>query len=189
MKIVSKDISHKSDAGGVRLDLIGVAALEVAFESIRRSVLAHEPGADIAAMLVTPMAKHGTEVIVGVTRDPQYGSVVMFGLGGVFVEVIRDVVFRALPLTPADALEMLTELRYKSMLDGIRGTEAVSKQALVDLILRVSHVAMMHPEIAEIDLNPVIANAEGYSIVDARIVLTKPADHSMMISPVMPAQS
>ena len=119
------------------------------------------------------MAGRGTEVIVGVTRDPQYGPVIMFGLGGVFVEVIGDVVFRALPLTLEDAHEMIAGLRYASMLDGARGAQPVDRPALADLLLRVSGIAQLHPKIAEIDLNPVIAHGEGYTIVDARMLFEK----------------
>lgn len=172
MKVVSKEILHKSEAGGVKLDLVGAAALQVAFDDITRSTHAYRTDADIAGMVVTPMAKRGTEVIIGVMRDPQYGPVIMFGLGGVFVEVIRDVVFRALPLTPADAQEMIGELRYNAMLEGSRGAEPVDKAALANLLLRVSRLATLHPEIAEIDLNPIIAHSDGYSIVDARMILT-----------------
>jgi acetyltransferase len=100
----------------------------------------------------------------------------MFGLGGVFVEVIRDVVFRALPLSPADAHEMLGELRYKKMLEGARGAPPVDKEALADLLLRVSQIAASHPEIAEIDLNPVIARSDGYTIADARVILSGTID-------------
>ncbi len=175
MKVVSKDILHKSEAGGVKLNLTGAEALRNAFDAIEASALAYKAGAEVAGMLVTPMAARGIEVIVGVTRDPQFGPVIMFGLGGVFVEVIRDVVFRALPLAPADAHEMIAELRYKTMLDGARGAEPADKQALADLLLRVSEIASLHPEIAEIDLNPVIARSDGYTIVDARVILNPPA--------------
>jgi acetyltransferase len=172
MKVVSKDILHKSEAGGVRLNLAGAPALAQAFDAIKRAGLAHKPDAEIAGMLVTPMAQRGTELIVGVTRDPQFGRVIMLGLGGVFVEVIRDVVFRALPLSPADAHEMIGELRYKKMLEGARGAPPVDKEALADLLLRVSRIAALHPEIVEIDLNPVIARADGYTIADARVILS-----------------
>lgn len=175
LKVVSKDILHKSEAGGVKLNLTGAEALRNAFDAIKASGLAYKSGAEIAGMLVTPMAQRGTEVIIGVTRDPQFGPVIMFGLGGVFVEVIRDVVFRALPLTPADAQEMIGELRYKTMLDGARGAKPADKQALADLLLRVSQIATLHPEISEIDLNPVIARSDGYTIVDARVILNPPA--------------
>lgn len=171
VKIVSKDILHKSEAGGVRLDVAGADALKAAFDDIRCRVLTYKPDADISGMLVTPMAQSGTEVIIGVSGNAQYGPVIMFGLGGVFVEVIRDVVFRALPLTPADAREMISELRYQAMLDGARGAPKVDRQKLAELLLAVSQLAMAHSEITEIDLNPVIANADGYAIVDARMVL------------------
>jgi acetyltransferase len=172
MKVVSKDILHKSEAGGVRLNLTGAPALAQAFDAIKRAGLAYKPDAEIAGMLVTPMAQRGTELIIGVTRDPQFGRVIMLGLGGVFVEVIRDVVFRALPLSPADAHEMIGELRYKKMLEGARGAPPVDKEALADLLLRVSRIAALHPEIVEIDLNPVIARADGYTIADARVILS-----------------
>jgi acetyltransferase len=135
-------------------------------------VLARHPQARIEGMLVTPMAEAGTELIVGVTRDPQYGPVLMLGLGGVFVEVIRDVVFRSLPICALDAQEMLNDLRYGQMLDGARGTEPVDRQMIADLLVNVSAFATAHPELVEIDLNPVIARGHDYSIVDARMILT-----------------
>src|SRR5690606_16302232 len=162
---------HKSDAGGVRLNVAGVEAVRHAISDITESVRRHDPDADVTGVLAAPMAEKGVEVIVGVTRDPQFGPVLMFGIGGVFVEVIRDVVFRSLPLTEADAAEMLQELRYKAMLEGARGLPAVDKPALVDLILKVSALAVSHPELVEIDLNPVIAHASGYTIADARMIL------------------
>jgi acyl-CoA synthetase (NDP forming) len=172
VKVVSRDVLHKSDAGGVKLNVRGAAALESAFDEIQRSVLARHPQARIEGMLVTPMAEAGTELIVGVTRDPQYGPVLMLGLGGVFVEVIRDVVFRSLPISALDAQEMLNDLRYGQMLDGARGTEPVDRQMIADLLVNVSAFATAHPELVEIDLNPVIARGHDYSIVDARMILT-----------------
>ena len=171
MKVVSRDVLHKSDAGGVKLNLVGAAALAQAFDEIRRNVLARHTQADIAGMLVAPMAKPGTELIIGTTVDAQYGPVIMLGLGGVFVEVIRDTVFRALPLTEEDALEMIAELRCQEMLDGARGTQPVDRRMLAELLLRVSGFAAAHSDIAEIDLNPVIAAGSVYSIVDARMIL------------------
>ncbi|MBI2227084.1 MAG: acetate--CoA ligase family protein [Betaproteobacteria bacterium] len=171
LKIVSKDVLHKSEAGGVKLNVAGAEAVKHAIGDITASVKRHDPAADVAGVLAAPMAEKGVEVIVGVTRDPQFGPVLMFGLGGVFVEVIRDVVFRALPLSQADVEEMLRELRYKAMLEGARGLPAVDKSALVDLMLKVAALAAAHPEIVEIDLNPVIAHASGYTIADARMIL------------------
>jgi acetyltransferase len=124
-------------------------------------------------MLVTPMAPRGTEFIIGITDDPQHGPVMLFGLGGVFVEVIGDVAFRALPLTPADALDMIGSLKHASVLDGVRGAPAVDRAALADLLVRLSRIRELHPQIAEIDLNPVIAHAGGQSVVDARVVLRR----------------
>ena len=173
VKVVSKDVLHKSDAGGVRLNIAGAAALAEAFADIQRSVISHHPGARIDGMLVAPMASAGTEIIVGVTQDAQYGPVIMFGLGGIFVEVIRDVVFRALPIGARDAHEMIAGLRYGQMFDGARGAQPVDRQMLADLLLKVSDFAAAHPEISEIDLNPVIARAREYSIVDARMILNK----------------
>jgi acetyltransferase len=166
VKVVSKDVIHKSEVGGVRLNVSGVAALQAAYESVTRV-----PGASITGALVSPMAARGTEVIIGVSRDPTYGPVIMFGLGGTLVEVLRDVVFRALPLTDGDAMEMINGLRYREGLDGVRGAEAVNKAALARLLVAASNIALRHPDIAAIDLNPVIANGSGYVIADARIVL------------------
>ncbi|MDB5921722.1 MAG: CoA-binding protein, partial [Betaproteobacteria bacterium] len=159
LKVVSKDVLHKSDAGGVKLNVTGVDAVRRAIADITASVKQHDAGAEVSGVLAAPMAEKGVEVILGVTRDPQFGPVLMFGLGGVFVEVIRDVVFRALPVSRADIEEMLGELRYKTMLEGARGLPVVDKDALCELMLKVSALAAVHPEIVEIDLNPVIAHA------------------------------
>lgn len=171
LKIVSKDVLHKSDAGGVRLNVAGVDAVKSAIGDITASVKRRAPAAEIAGVLAAPMAGKGVEMIVGVTRDPQFGPVLMLGLGGIFVEVIRDVVFRALPVSEADVEEMLGDLRYKAMLEGTRGLPAVDKAALRELMLKVSALAGAHPEIVEIDLNPVIAHGSGCTIADARMIL------------------
>lgn len=173
LKIVSKDVLHKSEAGGVKLNVAGAEAVKRAIGDITASVKRYDRAADVAGVLAAPMAEKGVEVIVGVTRDPQFGLVLMFGLGGVFVEVIRDVIFRALPLSQADVEEMLRELRYKAMLEGARGLPAVDKSALVDLMLKVAALAAAHPEIVEIDLNPVIVHGSGYTIADARMILAR----------------
>ena len=171
LKIVSKDVLHKSDAGGVKLNVSGADAVKAAIGEIKANIESHAPNAEITGILAAPMAEKGVEVILGVIRDPQFGPVLMFGLGGVFVEVIRDVAFRAMPLSEADVEEMLSELRYKKMLEGARGLPAVDKAALTQLILKVGALALAHPEIAEIDLNPVIAHGKGYTIADARMIL------------------
>jgi len=171
MKLVSRDILHKSEAGGVMLDLDDAGALEAARRTILESARAHRPEAKLDGVLVVPMAPRGVELIIGVVRDPQYGPVLMFGMGGTMVEVINAVEFRSIPLAPADAASMLDSTRVMPFLDGFRGAPAVDRAALIDLILRISAASLAHPEIAEIDLNPVVGYARGYRILDARIVL------------------
>ncbi|MCP5448063.1 MAG: acetate--CoA ligase family protein [Chromatiaceae bacterium] len=172
MKVVSRDILHKSDAGAVKLNIVGESEMSQAYAAIVKSSLAYRADADIKGVLVTPMArKGGVEMIIGVTRDPQFGPVMMFGLGGIFVEVLKDVVFRSLPLTAIDAAEMLDEIKANAILGGVRGAPPVDRKALVDLMLRISQVCLAHPEIAELDLNPILGYADGYTLVDARMIL------------------
>ena len=171
LKVVSKDVLHKSDTGGVVLNAAGAAAIREGYARIMQSVQAKVPGAVIDGVLASPMAPAGVELIVGVTRDPQFGPVIMFGLGGVFVETIRDVVFRAVPISRADAGEMIADIRFKGMLEGARGLPKVNTTALIELLLKVSALAAAHPDLAEIDLNPVIAHGDTWSIVDARMIL------------------
>ena len=171
LKIVSKDILHKSDVGGVRLGVSGAAAIRNEAAALLSDIRNRCPGAEITGVLVTPMAGKGVEVIIGVTNDPQFGRVVMFGLGGVFVEVLNDVVLRALPLDQAEAGRMLDGIRGRALLEGIRGAPPVDRDKLISLLLAVSRIAVAHPEISEIDLNPVIVNANGYNVVDARMLL------------------
>ena len=110
-------------------------------------------------------------MIIGVTRDPQFGPIMMFGLGGIFVEVLKDVVFRSLPLTAVDAAEMLDEIKAKAILGGVRGAPPVDREAIIDLMLRISRFCQAHPEIVELDLNPILGYADGYALVDARMIL------------------
>lgn len=171
MKIASKDILHKSDVGGVRLNILGKNAMRVAFDEITANVSSRRGDATIAGILVTPMADKGVELLIGYVHDPQFGPVVMFGLGGVLVEVLRDVAIRALPISPQDAREMISEIKGKYVLEGARGMPAVDIEALVDLLLNISSICEAYPEIKELDLNPVIAHERSYSVVDARIIV------------------
>ena len=173
MKVVSKDILHKSDAGGVKLNLRGEAALRSAWAQIMESCRAYDANADIRGVLVTPMAKKGVEVIVGVSRDPIFGPVLMFGLGGIFVEILEDVAFRAIPLSELDARSMVDQLKARKVLEGARGEPAVDRAALVDLLLKVSGIVSAYPQLFELDLNPVIAYPDGYAAVDARIIINR----------------
>ncbi len=173
MKIVSQDILHKSDAGGVILNVTGEDARKQAIKQILSNAKSYKADAQIEGVLVTPMLKSGVEVILGVTRDKTFGPVLMFGLGGVFVEVLKDVTFRAIPLSKADAAEIIEDINAVEILNGVRGAKAIDRNALVDLIMKLSDILWRHPEIAELDLNPVITRPDGVSIADARIILSE----------------
>ena len=176
VKIVSQDILHKSDAGGVLLKVAGEAALRYSYSEVIENALQYSPDAAIEGVLVSPMAESGVEVIIGVVHDETFGPILMFGLGGIFVEVLKDVSFRALPMSRADALEMISEIQSGGILDGVRGSLPINKEALVDLMMKVAEIAMLHEEISEIDLNPVVLRHDGYDVVDARMVLSSEAN-------------
>lgn len=173
LKVVSQDIAHKSDVGGVKLNLEDDAAVSEAFDAIMSSAKAAEPNARIDGVSVQKMADPGTEVIVGMTTDPQFGPVMMFGLGGIMVEVLKDVSFRLVPLEAKDAEAMLSEIKGRPVLDGVRGQPPVDTEALKAAILKVSSFVEAHPEVQELDLNPMLASPSGAIAVDARIVLTE----------------
>jgi acyl-CoA synthetase (NDP forming) len=168
MKITSVDVTHKSDVGGVVLNLTDEAGVRKAFDTIRE--IMNRMGARDGGVLVSAMAPPGQEVVVGLTRDLQFGHAVMFGLGGVMVEVLGDVTFRIVPLTEKDAAEMITEIRGARVLKGVRGAKPADVAALRQLLVQVSNLVTRHPEIGEMDLNPVIVHEKGLLIVDARVV-------------------
>lgn len=177
MKIVSRDIIHKSDAGGVVLNVADEDGARAAFGKIVENAGAYtkkhgQAFPDITGVLLTPMAKKGgVEVILGVVKDPSYGSVMMFGLGGVLVEVLKDVAFRAVPLSEYDARAMMGDIKGRAILDGVRGAKGVDKEALITLMQRLSALCAACPEIKELDMNPVLASPDGVDILDARILL------------------
>ncbi|NPA25354.1 MAG: acyl-CoA synthetase [Deltaproteobacteria bacterium] len=171
MKIVSPDILHKSDAGGVRLNLKDPDEIREAYNKIMENARAFNPNADIKGVLVAPMAKDGLEVIIGTKIDDQFGPVIMFGIGGIMVEVLKDVVFRVLPISPYSAKNMINEIKSVKLLDGFRGRPPVDRKALKRLLLTVSEIIGSYPEIQEMDFNPVILYEEGLNVVDARIIL------------------
>lgn len=173
LKVVSPDIAHKSDVGGVRLNLRNRDEVGEAYDAIVKSSTAAVPGARIAGVAVQHMAHQGAEVIVGMTTDPQFGPVLMFGLGGVMVEVLKDVSFRVAPLAERDAREMIDEIKGRPILDGVRGQPAVDVKAAADTILKVSQFVAQHPEVRELDLNPVFLYPDGAMAVDARIVVAE----------------
>lgn len=174
-KVHSPDIVHKSDAGGVALDLRDARAVEEAFQRIVESARRQRPGARILGMTLQKMVSGGQEVIVGARRDQQFGPVVMFGLGGILVELYQDVSFRLAPLTRSDALDMIDEVTASKLLRGFRGAPPADEEAVVDALLRVSQLVTDFPEIAEVDVNPlrVFAAGHGCRAVDARVFLTR----------------
>ena len=171
LKVVSPDVLHKSDVGGVRVNLKTEEEVREAFRSIMESVRERVPNARIAGILVQEFAPPGLELIIGLIRDPQFGPTVMFGLGGVFVEVYRDVSFRVAPLSEHDADSMMREIKAYKLLTGFRGMEPVDLEALRDALIKVGQIGLEHEDIAEMDLNPVIAYPRGLKVVDARIIL------------------
>ena len=171
LKIVSPDILHKSDAGGVRVNLKSEAQIRVAYQEILLNARRYDPDADIRGVLVTPMAESGLEVIVGTKIDDQFGPVIMYGLGGIMVEIIKDVTFWVLPISPVSAKRMIEDTRSSVILDGVRGQKGYDKKALKRLLLMCSELIEAYPEIQEMDLNPIILHREGLNVVDARIIL------------------
>ena len=171
LKIVSPEIIHKSDVGGVIINLKDSKDVQNAYKQIMDNVQKHKPNAKIIGMLVQEMAPPSTEVIVGATKDPQFGPAIMFGLGGIFVEVLRDVTFRIAPVTEDEAREMITEVRAYPLLKGYRNTPPADIDAIVQILLNTSRLVTDHEEIKELDLNPIMVYEKGAKTVDARIIL------------------
>jgi acetyltransferase len=173
MKVVSPQVLHKSDAGGVKLGLSRKADVRKAFNQIVKNAKTYDPKAEIRGVIVAPMAGKGVEVIIGTKIDDQFGPVIMYGLGGVMVEILKDVSFRVLPISRLSAKKMTEETKSSPILDGVRGNPPHDRKALIKLLLLCSDIIEAYPEIAEMDLNPVIIHEEGQglTIVDARIIL------------------
>ena len=176
MKIMSPDVVHKLDAGGVILDVRGPEAAGRAYDQIVANVRKSVPGACIQGVLIEEIAEKGVEVILGATRDPRFGPLLMFGLGGSFVELFKDVTFRLAPMWRASAHRMIRQIRAFKILTGVRGAPPSDLLAIEDVLLRLSAMVADHPEISELDINPLIVHAEGQgcSVADSRILL-KPA--------------
>ena len=174
VKVMSPQILHKSDVGGVRVRLQGVAEVSAAIDAMRSNpaIAAHS----IDGFLVEEMAPPGQELVIGGFRDPQFGPLVMVGLGGIFVEVLQDIAFRICPIERIDALEMLDELKGKAVLDGVRGQPPLSKEAIAGLLLKMGGpeglLVTLAADIQEADLNPVICSERSAIAVDARLILT-----------------
>lgn len=173
VKVMSPDILHKSDAGGVKINLRSVAEVKAAIEGMLNAPKIK--GARIEGFLVEEMAPAGHELVIGGLRDPQFGPLVMVGLGGIFVEILKDVSFRLCPITRIDAEEMLAELKGVAILKGARGTKPASMDAIIDMLLKVggdNGLLMQHAaDISEADINPLIVSDTAAVAVDARFIL------------------
>jgi acyl-CoA synthetase (NDP forming) len=174
MKIVSKDIVHKTDVGGIALNVTPDHFLET-YDHMMKTVQHNAPTAKLDGVLLVEMApKNGFEFVVGVNKDPSLGHLIMFGLGGVFVEVLKDVSFRLAPLTASDAHEMIQEIKSSKLLKGTRGLPPLDVESVVDCILRISQLVTDFPQIKELDINPllVLPKGEGVKVLDGRIVIS-----------------
>lgn len=172
LKIVSPNVSHKTDVGGVKVGIHDNKGIKAAYEEIIKNVQKNCPDAMIRGIIVSEMALSAPEVIIGGLRDPQFGPAVMFGMGGVFVEICKDISFRIAPLEEYEALEMIGEVKGSAILRGFRNSEPLDISAIVQAILKVSDMMVSLSEIKEVDLNPVLVYPKGVKAVDARIILT-----------------
>jgi acyl-CoA synthetase (NDP forming) len=171
LKIVSTDVVHKSDVGGVMVNLKTTSEVKMAYKTILANVKRHKPKANILGMLVQEMAPPSTEVIVGAIKDSQFGPTLMFGLGGIFVEILKDVAFRIAPVTKQEAELMISEIKAYPVLKGYRNHPFIDTGAIAEIIVNISKLVIEHKEIKELDLNPVLVYEKGAKVVDARIIL------------------
>ena len=171
LKIASPDIVHKSDAGGVKLGLRTANQVGKAYDDVIQTISQKYPQARLHGVAVQKMARPGVEVIIGLSKDAQFGPVLMFGLGGIMVEVLKDVSFRIGPLAKRDAAETIREIQGYPLLEGYRGQEAVDLSYLEDMLLGISDFIGQNPEVKELDLNPIFAYSDSALVVDARVIL------------------
>jgi acetyltransferase len=173
LKIASPDILHKTDVGGIRLNLRSANDVRDAFDLIVYRSGRYVPGARIWGCQVQEMVSGGREVLLGMSRDPQFGPLVAFGLGGIYVEALKDVSFRVAPFGRREADEMIREIRSYPLLEGVRGEQPADHEAMVDALLRISRLVTDFPEIVELDINPLVVFEEGHGAVaiDMRLVL------------------
>ncbi len=174
LKIVSPQILHKTDVGGVALNITTEDVLKDAYQKMLNQVSKNKPDAEILGVLVQKMMPQSTEVIIGGIRDSQFGPAVMFGMGGIFAEVYEDVAFRVAPLDRIDALGLIDEIKGAKILRGFRGEPAADTDAIVNVLLNVSALMMEHSSISQLDLNPVLVYSDSACAVDSRIILEQP---------------
>ena len=170
VKIDSRDIIHKSDIGGVIANINSVKDLKNAIKKIKKNVLMYNKKAEINGYIISEMI-HGIELIIGGKRDPQFGPVIIFGTGGILVEILKDTSIRIAPITKSQAFEMIQEIKSKKLLDGFRSYKAVNKELLAELIAKVSKLMYKEPAIKELDFNPIIANEKKAIVADWRIIV------------------
>jgi acetyltransferase len=173
MKIASPDILHKTDVGGVRLNLQSPDDVRDSFDLMVYRAGRYVPGAEIWGCQVQQMVSGGREILLGMSRDPQFGPLVAFGLGGIYVEALKDVSFRIAPFSRREADEMIREIRSYPLLEGVRGEEPADREAMVDALLRISQLVTDFPEIVELDINPlmVFEQGRGAMAIDMRLIL------------------
>lgn len=171
MKIISPDIIHKTDVGGVVLDIRDGRQAVDSFSNMMDSLKKKRPEANIHGVLLYKQLPKGIEIIVGMTRDAQFGPTVMFGLGGIFTEILQDVSFRICPVTRVDALEMISEIKGIKVLEGYRNQKRSDIDAIAGIVTTISDIAICYPSIKEIDLNPIIVYEKGVVVVDAKVLL------------------
>ena len=172
MKIVSPDIIHKTDAGGVKVGVKDEEEARMIYQEIISKAIKYNKKASISGVIAYTMVPQGTEIIIGMMKDPHFGPVIMFGLGGIFVEVLKDISFRILPIEEIDAREMITEIKGYEILKGARGNPPRDIRAIEEVLMKVSKLTMENPEINEIDLNPIFVFEKGLQVVDARMILS-----------------
>ena len=172
LKIISEDILHKTEVGGVILSLNSKDQVKAAYEQLLSNVRGYKKDSRVDGVLVQHMAPRGVEVIVGGLRDDQFGPTVLFGLGGIFVEVLKDASFRVAPMTNLDTRQMIREIHSYPILQGVRGQPPADEDAITDILQATSRMLLENPDIQQIDLNPVMVYGKGATVVDARIVLS-----------------
>jgi acetyl-CoA synthetase (ADP-forming) len=170
MKVVSADILHKTDVGGVRTNIGSMTELLQAYDEMMTSVRTRASGAALEGVMVEEMVE-GTELIVGITTDPVFGHLIMFGIGGILVETYQDVSFRLVPVTRGEVERMFREIKGQRLLEGFRSLPRVDRKQLVDIILKISDFVSENPEVREMDINPLMATSKGLIAVDARVLL------------------
>jgi acetyltransferase len=172
MKILSPDIIHKTDVGGVRLDIKDPWQLEEAFTAMYTQIKEKQPGARLDGVVIQEYLSGGIELLLGCKKDPTFGPVLAFGAGGVFTEILNDISLRIMPLSRDEAKEMIEETKVSKMLSGARGTKAVDMELLVNYLIAFSELVLANPAISEIDLNPLRAFVGRVVALDARVILT-----------------